>query len=101
MVFTDLDFHVKFSMIPLILSIFFIRISIYYLLPLILTIGTRTFYFWFKLMAIMRYELSLFALWQVKMHVILTRMDLEDFLLGIEKMSSSGQHKRNMPSFGQ
>ena len=46
-------------------------------------------------METMKYEIPLldhstrFSLWQVKMCVVLTQMDLDDALLGIDKMSSS------------
>ena len=46
-------------------------------------------------MATMKYEIPLldcstiFSLWQVKMHVVLAQMDLDEALLGIDKMSSS------------
>ena len=30
-----------------------------------------------------------FSLWQVKMHAMLAQMDLDDALLGLDKMSSS------------
>ncbi|KAG8489614.1 hypothetical protein CXB51_017589 [Gossypium anomalum] len=46
-------------------------------------------------MASLKYEISLldcntrFALWQIKMQVVLAQMDLEDALLGIDKMPST------------
>ena len=46
-------------------------------------------------MAAMKYEIPLldhstrFLLWQVKMLVLLAQMDLDDALLGFDKMSSS------------
>ncbi|KAG8481022.1 hypothetical protein CXB51_025745 [Gossypium anomalum] len=46
-------------------------------------------------MASLKYEISLldrntrFALWQIKMQVVLVQMDLEDALLGIDKMPST------------
>ena len=46
-------------------------------------------------MASLKYEIPLldhntrFALWQIKMQVVLAQMDLEDALLGIDKMPST------------
>ena len=46
-------------------------------------------------MATMKYEIPLldrntrFSLWQVKMRIVLTQMNMDDALLGIDKMSSS------------
>ena len=46
-------------------------------------------------MKTMKYEISLldrstkFSLWQVKMCIVLTQMDLDDASLGLDKMSSS------------
>ena len=46
-------------------------------------------------MATMKFEIPLldrstrFSLWQVKMYVVLTHMDLDEAFLGLDKMSSS------------
>ncbi|KAG8481676.1 hypothetical protein CXB51_026585 [Gossypium anomalum] len=46
-------------------------------------------------MATLKYDIPLldcntrFALWQINMQVVLAQMDLEDALLGIDKMSST------------
>ena len=51
-------------------------------------------------MATMKYEILLldystrFSLWQVKMCDVLAQMDLDDALLGIDKMSSSVSKRR-------
>ena len=46
-------------------------------------------------MATMKFEIPLFdpstrfSLWQVKMYIVLTQMDLDEALLGLDKMPSS------------
>ena len=93
----------KLSSLPVVFSrkgfhvnLVFFFILYFFIVPLIITSGIRAIRFFPILsMTTMKYKTPLldhntrFLLWQVKMHIVLMHIYLDDALLGFDKMSSS------------